>query len=712
MTFAGPVAVHPVAPHGILIDHPIHFPFPPLPASLPLAGSKNGNLFVDRNDSNLHWYLPDFALADDVDPSFAFAASQQGQQANGQPFNTAKLTLRISKLRPVDATQFGQANPNAKLQEIPLPSLAAVLTSPYTDQNGQQQERTFSSSSFTDLGDGSFAISFDGSILGDSVVGLYQDLRALGHAVLNLSATFQTWSDPVAPQPPGNLNWRMLALPARSLVPPEAVPQVGPGPSPAAHMSPIGTLAFAPAAASLMTSPPPSPPNLIQLPLPYAKTLPLGLKYNADGYQLRYTISTTGTPSHVILSVNDLNSFNETQSQFAELKKLGDLSTKYPSLSRAYFGVLSRTIVLIPQRYSIVRGKTGCSATCLARVDSSSASASRCAFEFTFVVAPEVNRIEFAKLKNEVAANPDLGGYTLTFPAFLRANPPSSVITTFKSDAQFVPGSDAHTFIVNVSVQDDGPNTPAVANANLFILRLCSQKGADLIGSMSLKLDEGFSDPVQAPIDLNFSHTTGTDELVAAFDDASSTLRLSNVSPLDLQIQDYALIQNSSLSEVPGAFTLAANSAKSLPLPADHSNMDLLAVAQLALPAQMSNSTAATFMNFQTIDVQQTQYVVAVDAAGVDFAKVASITASITFPTLPSIAPFQLTLNSTNTADSRQVKIPIENAVFSLPGSVDLFAQFVDSSLNPVEFTVENDFTKEPVLSILQSDIASRIPST
>ena len=96
-----PVMFHSVAPAArftlarpmlstaVVNFHPIAVA-PPLP-SLPLASSRDGSLFVDRADPTLHWYLPDFVLAPDVDPLFAFAVSQSGQQSNGQPFDVARL---------------------------------------------------------------------------------------------------------------------------------------------------------------------------------------------------------------------------------------------------------------------------------------------------------------------------------------------------------------------------------------------------------------------------------------------------------------------------------------------------------------------------------------------------------------------------------------------------------------------------------------------
>lgn len=714
---AGPVAKTEPAPHlGGMLHHPFPFPFPihPIQHSLPLASSKNGSLFVDRYDPNLHWYLPDFEFAQDVDPLFSFAASQTGQQADGTPFNVARLSFRLIKSEPADAVQFSQSNPGAKLQEIPLANLAVVFTSPYLDPSGQQQVRTFSAKSVNDQGDGSFEVVFDGSILGDSVIALYQDLRVFGKASVSLSATFQAWSTPGAPAAPTNLNIKMLAFPLVDAT----VMQPTMHSAVAAHGSSVNLAAIKVNSGAIIASHPIStapqapPPDLVQVATPFAKTLAVGLKYNVDGYQLRYTVTTNSTASRVIVSVADLNTFNTSQSQFAELKKLGNINLRYPSLNRAYIGVLSRTIVLIPQRYSIVRSKTGCAATCLARVDSSAASASKCAFEFTFVIAPEVNRLELAKLQNEITNMPDLQGYQITFPDFLRDSPPSSLFTNFKSTAQFATGSEPHTFAVTVSIQDDGSATPAVANANLFILRLCSQTGTDLIGSLSVKLDDGFTDPVPATIDLNFAHTTGTNELSAAFDSAAGLINLSNLSPLDLQIQEYGLVQGSKLTEVSDGFLLPAQSFQNLPLPTDNSGMELLPVAQLALPTPMNITAAATFLNFQTVDVQQTQYVVAIDAAGVDFGKVASISASITFPALPSISAVELKLGQNLRADSTHIIVPLANAMFTLPATVNLNVGFVDSTVNPIEFSVENDFVTEPVLSLLKTQIADHMPVT
>jgi len=97
------------------------------------------------------------------------------------------------------------------------------------------------------------------------------------------------------------------------------------------------TVAMAPAATRLQSfgpgitatrapapAPAPAPPTLIQSRQVWEKLLPLGVKYNQDGYQLKYTVETTvpPVPKHVILNVDDLRVFSKKQSEFTELKAL------------------------------------------------------------------------------------------------------------------------------------------------------------------------------------------------------------------------------------------------------------------------------------------------------------------------------------------------------------------------------------------------------
>lgn len=730
MRLAGPVAATPQAspvtrpvaeplaatPQSVAVERPLFWriPFPILPVSLPMASTRNGSLFADRNNPNLHWYLPQLALAADVDPAFVFAASQTSQQSDGTPFNTVSLAFSLTKSMPSDASQFAQQNPSATLQEIPLENLAAVLSSPYTDAQGNKAVRSFASSGITVQSNGSYLVEFAGSILGDAVVALYQDLRLFGQASVKLTASFSTWSPPGAPPPPAGLKATALSFQNTAVMSPalrsDAVETAAPAPAPAAaapmavRMEPA--MQFHPYP---LPPDPPAPPQLVVASLPFEQDLAVGLKYNADGYQLQYTVTTLSSPSRVILSVADLNGFNAPQSQYIELKELGDINAKYPSIGSAYIGVLSRTIVLIAQRYSILRSKSGCSASCLARVDSSPSSTSQCAFEFSFVLGPEINRVELAQFQNDVASVSDLQGYSITFPTLLKDTPALTLQTSFASTANFSAGSDPHTFALTVTVEDDGPATPAVADANLFILRLTAQTGTDLIGSLSLKLDDGFTDPVLPTVDLNFAHTSGTDELTSDLDPTAPAFNLSNLSPLDLAIQQYALVQGANLTLSSDGFVLPGRSGKALPAPSNNAGMALVAVAQLALPTPMTMASVSNYLNFQTVDVQQTRYMIAVDATGVDWTSVASVAATATFPTLSSIAPMSFALGPVLQSNSQSVQVPLVNAMSTLPGSLDIVVNFTDTTKAAVEFTLTNDFVSQPVMTLLQSQITAHL---
>jgi hypothetical protein len=823
---------------------------PPPPASLPLLSSQTGNLFVDRNDANLHWYLPDFILAGDVDSGFSFVASQSGQDSNGNPFNTARLTLRVHKSQPDDVAKVSQVDPAAKLQEIPLAELSATLTSFYTDDAGRQQQRTFSAT-IRGTGHGDFLVTFAGSILGPSVIGLYQDLRLFGKAILNLSASYQAWSQPgslylsarfrqstllrtmtaepppmrplmfaantqtptVAPlnrirsfaplmaqqqeaaiegsvdtsapgpptpatntsavssgtavlrgtwmfdldagreQSPGDIWWEQKTDTIRAMVPQEGAKIFNLGAADYESTSPAQLQKLEYSADAIngnddnsnrlmsgdvfavltrsgnyskvqvlsygynlkirwITYRLTAGDTLVQTRQSWGQPLPLGLKYKQDGYQLKYTVSTATISSHVIREANDLKDFSLKQTEFTELKALGDVSQRYPTLSRLYIGVLSRTIVVIPRRYSVVRGRLGCAALCMALVDSSAADGSKCKFEFDFTIAPEVSRIEFLKLSQEILRREDLKGYTLKLPDFQRDTPPSTLQTQFKSNGQFSAGTDPHTFAVTVSIHDDDSQTPAVANANLFIMRLCSNAGADLVGSLSVKLDDGYPDPVLSTIDLNFAHSAGTDEIVVELEEGSAEIQLTNQSPLDLELSRYALIKGSTINEIVGVVSLPANSSLFVPLPGDHAGLMLAADFQMVIPNPMTKSDVARFLHFQTVDVQETQYVVAVNGAGIDFKKVDSLVISITFSNLSNVTARPLKLNKNVHADYTHIVIPLENAVFSLPGTVNLAVHFVDPKLADLNFTMENDFTSEPVLILLQSNIDKNLPKS
>lgn len=668
---------------------------PPQPPSLPMLSTRTGSLFADRNDANLHWYLADYALADDVDAGFAFAAKQSGQDAQGNPFYTAQISLTLRKSRPGDANDFAKANPTARLEEIPLADLSATLVSSYTDDSGQAKQRNVTGT-VKDNGDGSLTLSF-APILGSSVLGLYQDLTVFGKAQIQLAASYAAWSRVGAPV------FLPRFLPVRT----------GPAsPEPlAAIAAPAPLRSFVPVAVQNFRFGGVAPPvSFVQTQQTWQAQIALGLKYRQDGYQLKFTVSTDAIPNRVIRDADDLREFDSGGSEYRELRALGDISQRYPSLRRAYVGSFSHTIVVVPARYSIVRGRSGCAAQCLALVDSAASNGSKCKFEFDFTVAPEVSRIEFLQFAQEISQNADLKDFKLKLPEFLQDTPASTLQTAFQSTSQFTAAAEANSFAVSVSVADASAQTPAVANANLLIAQLCSTNGTTLVGSLSLKLDDAYTEPVLAPLVLNFKYTAGADELVPSIDEAAAQIKLTNEMPLGLQLSRYALVSPSAIAVVPGAIALAGGATATIPLPAEHANLAIAADGQLMLPTPMVKADVARFLDFQTADVQETQYVVAIDASGVNFASVLSVSASMTFASLPGVAPQTLALSKNLLSDSRHIVIPLENAVFTLPGTVQLTIAFVDASRAPLQFSVQHDFTEAPVLLLLQNDIDKNTP--
>jgi len=612
---------------------------------------------------------------------------------------------------PDDVVKFSQADPAQKLQEIPLAEMSVTLTSFYTDDANQTQQRTVAATTVQDMGNGDFLITFD-SILGSSVIGLYRDLTFFGKAVINLSASYQAWSQPGGLVLSAHFRRNTVLKPMIS-EPVQMSPLMFTAKAPSPAAAPVNRMrSFAPSLAQQQRTVPERPENdtLVQTRQSWVKPLPLGLKYQHDGYQLKYTVSTENVSSHVIRDTNDLKDFSLSQTEFLELKALGDISQRYSTLSRLYMGVLSRTIVVIPKRYSIVRGRLGCLARCLALMDSSAASGSKCKFQFDFTIAPEVSRIEILRLTQEVLGREELKDCTLKLPDFHSGTPLSTLQTTFVSNVQFSAGADPHTFVINAYIHDDDSQYPAVANANLFIKQLCSDIGVALQGSLSIKLDDGFPNPVSSPIELNFVYSVGTDEIAVELKEESAEIKLTNQSPIDLHLSRYALIRGLTLNEFPGAISLPATGSLSLPLPEDHASLMLAWDAQMVIPNPMTKSDVPRFLQFQTADVQETQYVVAANGSGIDFNKVDSVVISITFTNLPSVVPRTLKLFKDVHSDSTHIVIPLENAVFSLPGTVHLAVHFVAPGMNDLNFTLENDFTSSPVLFVLQSDIDKSLP--
>lgn len=709
---AGRVAAHSVAPAAVkrlppaVMKHLLvrFFPILVKQQHLPVADTRSGNLFEDRSDAALRWYLADYRLLDSTDASFGFSATQTGEpDINGNPFRKATLTLSLKKETPQEAIAFQAEHTGHHVREIPLHISSATLTTTSRDPTTGQPKKASYPGTVAISNDGSLRLTFD-NIKGPGVVVLYQNLKVNGSADIQLFATFDVVHRG-QPQPEqfsyapirflsplstaAMTHFVMLrergrlAAPIRTLHPPP--------PHPALPHPPVHT---------------PAPPSYTRGTLPYSPTLSLGTVFAANSYQLKFTISGP-SGSWPILGVEDLKSFTLKQTEFEELKSLGDISARYPSLSRAYLGRLSKTIVVIPARYAIARGEDGCFATCLALLDSGPTTAVKCKFEFTFDLMPDVSPIEFLQLSQEIAEHSDLKDYAPKLPDFLADQPPATLATVFQSSFRYSSAGQPHMFSLSVELRDQDLGSPAVNNANLLLSALSVSKQPFLTGTIGLKLDDDYPSPVQSSVVLSFTETSGTDELSFSVDESSKTIRLENHSSLDLAISRYALGVQNQITVIPFRQTLAASNSATVPLPADHAGIAFAVDAELAVPAPMTKSDLQRYLTIGVQDVADTQFSFSVNASGIDFTgrQIDKIDVQITFASLPQLTPAPFSLNKLHTVDGTVIQVPIEHAITELDGTALFTIHFIDAQKPTVKFTKQNDFCSQAILVVGDSDV-------
>jgi hypothetical protein len=443
----------------------------------------------------------------------------------------------------------------------------------------------------------------------------------------------------------------------------------------------------------------------------WSQSIPLGLKYNTDAYKFRYSVSANNQHPAVLTSVDQLKSFDYPQSQFIEFDALGNLTANYPSIARAFAGRLSEQIILIPQRYAIVRGKSGLFATCVARVDSSATGSDTNIFEFTFIVAPQVSHIDVQALQIELQKHPEFQSYQIGFASALSST--SSILaTSFSTQAVFAMGPIANSFAITLSVQG-GSQAPSVADANLVIQRLCSGTGADLIGTLNLSIDPAMGDPIATSLDLSLLRTAGTDDLVSSVDPTTG-IAVINQSPIDITIGGCSILQGGALTSLATPIDVASGATVSLPWPATltpDATAQILVDAELKLTLPLPTSEVTKLINFVTVDVAATQIFVAIDATLVDFSQISTLDVVIVFQSAHDspAAPFKL--SSAVPIASASLSIPLVDAVYSLPSAVEVTVSFVDPATPSYSFVLQNDFMSEPTLTIHQQDIDANKPS-
>jgi hypothetical protein len=664
---------------------------PPPPPDMPILGTQNGHLLSSWPTADVKWYLPDFVLADDIDPKFEFAATQSGVDASGNPFNKLRLTLGLRKVIPQDVAAFKTSQPTVQLREVWLAIHSAIIALTFKDSTTGADQQALILGSVAVLPDGSVDLVFE-NILGVNVIILFENLRN-GGATLNLAADYSAWQR------------RIQAVPVQFR---RAVVSDAPREMVARSQQQRPMIMLRPNFPT-DTSPPilSAQPGLTSTAISYP--IPLGQKYAANAYLSKYTIASEGGPQRPIISVDDLRDYNNKQSEFRRLLDFGDVSQRYASIARLYLGVLSRTIVVIPSRYAIVRLSTECAASCQVLLDSA-AETGGAKFQFQFLLAADTSPVDLAGLAQDIGSYADLKDCTVTTPSLLRETT-STLDTIFKSSVEFGPGSMLHCFALSVDIIDSGAESPAVANANLLIRQLCAPHQPYLSGTLELMVDDTLSDRIQAPFVLNFRDTVGNDGLLVTVDEAVSTVKVANQSAFDLNLKRYAFCTHSGSTVSPLGKALRVGESLLLPLPADHIDLNVLMDSDVMFDGTPPGGAGLSkYIDIRMQDVQNVHCMFGVNAGAVAFASrsVAKIDATISFIDLPDVAPVILALTKGNSIASANVPIPIRAVVGSLGATIGFTVHYEDAQRADDHFSLVNDFLQSPIF-VLPDAALSRV---
>jgi hypothetical protein len=701
-----------------------------VPTNAPLAGLRAGSLFLDRTDPNLLWYAPVYAIAQDPDSAFAFSATQTGHDDQGHPFFAGSLTLSVTKSIPADVPGFKVKFPAAVTREIPVNGLTPSLTTSFLDTNGNAQVRVQEGRITAGTGD-SFLLTFE-NVLGGAVISLYEDLVMFGKASVVISGTYDLWQEILHPEQVG---------------PPRPAPPIAHGPlqlfTPVSHPTVLLHPALSAGsfrAASMLSSssrvefnpglvktatPLSSPlssvtsirvsnsptritpdPTYERITVPLLFKFDLGKKYAANSYSLMFTVS-DGAANRPIINVSDLRDFNVRQSEFKELTALGDISQRFLSISRAYIGVLSKTVLIIPTRYVIARTATALECECLALLDSTAAGGSKCKFQFSILIVPDVSAIDLLQFTQEVSSTPILQGYTVKLPTALRDGGTAKLQTAFASTIDCAQTSAQNAFSLAIQVRDD-EGSPAVASANLLIRQLCTDQEPLLTGAVSLKLDDFYPDPVEATVTLNFHESVGAaDELDFTPNEAAQTVDVVNRSSFDLHFSRYAISSTSAISITKVDQTVQASTIFQAPLPADHTALAILVDRKTAFTGAVAKSDIGPLMKFESQDVQDTQYMIGVNATPVDFGArgISRIDVSTVFVELPDVAVPTFPLVDMRKLNQTNVTIPIQVAVSHLNATLKFTLHHIDPQRADASFTLQHEFVDQPILILNDTDL-------
>ncbi|GAB4009037.1 hypothetical protein [Nocardioides ultimimeridianus] len=712
-------------------------------AGAPAADSRQGNVFVDGGDEQVHWYLPEWVLAPAPDASFGLAAVRGLPLADGTPYNSATVTFGIVKQVPDDVRAAIAASPGAAYDEIPLAGLAATLRLTVKDDAGNDVVRALPGTVAVDPEGASAKVAVP--LSGPDVVVAFEELTAGQGASLEITGgyTVVRWATDTPAGPrlppwlPGRID-RVRRFPEmRVAVPVEPEhPLTDPDPEVATVQQvdvtqqldvaqlqvarPLGlTSAFRtrldPRTVSQLEvtrveplrlpdpepDPAPEPARVaVRETAGFVGELPLGTAYSSPSYRPGFTLAVDGKVTG-IRSVDDLVSFNASQTEYVEVTALGPIAQRFPSFRALYLGLFSGTAIAVPAAYGIARRPDGLAARCDAIVDPSASSG--CRFQLTFGLAPVVDPGELALLEAALAAEPSLGPKVeqVILPTDLDPRTPGTLSSASIAKATFAVGDDPGELVLVADIVDD--DVPAVEKVDLVLSQLADVSTTSLVGSLAVRLDEGHEGPVTSAVKLSLDVTAGDGDisLVVAQDGG---VRLANLSPHPLTITSLTVrTAGQIVASAPGA-ALAVGGAWDVPAAA---GADLV-VAACRLDLGPGPVTAHGYVDVHAETTTVVHHVLGFNAAGQLAPDLAAVRIQASVAGLPDLQLPAVTLTPDHQVDSITADLPVLFAVSGM--AADLAVTVTPAQGAPYDVHLVHDFTAHPTLNLVRSDLAPPQP--
>lgn len=638
-----------------------------------LEGTDTPHL-VDRRELVGGWYQPAFSVRGD-DPDFAFAAVQTGEPADdGGPFNRATLTVSFhADVMPAEIAAILDPLTGDPAVVPGLDVEAASLATPVTGPDGNVRVETVTGTVQRTPGAGPAAFRATFTLAGDVVEAAYVHLTRRGAAELVVTATYSGYQTIRLTQPdvgfpihgPVFHGWQFDVYGDGV----QHIPATSEG---------WGAYRYIPVTAR------------------YQSRTAIGLTFNTDALRSRFTIAADGA-TRPIVDVDDLARFAGARSEYRELTSLGNVQARYPSIRALYFGQVSGTVIALPAGYGIVCGSGGLAAACDSVVDPSPDSSTRCRFHFTFTLAPLIDPVEFALLATDLRAIPEAVGRTLRLALPPGLDPRfTTTLDGFPSGKTgFVDGAAPHTVQVSVDIVDDG-STPSTSLVNMLLQQLAARSPAPLFGSLFVRVDDVFPQPIRTQLVLNLRQTAGTDEVAVAFTAGDAQAAARNAGSFDVLLHRFAQISATDVAVIDLNDELLSP-GQSRSLAGDPAATSLAISRSMAVAATVPSAQMLNYVRFNTTVVSELQHALNVNATAVDFAGAAITGLGIAFSLTdsPAIPIPGLRLSHTHAVDFVHIQIPVHAAVTGLDCTVTVT---IDSADDQRTKTLTHNFTEDPIL--------------